>query len=180
MKEVICEACGSWVDESYTHLVHGQRLCVLCAFQSQNPYQEDQGDDEEGEEGDESMQYLLIGYDSEGNVLATKLYEREDDDDAAMRADFDLKLEPELKESAKVKLYRLVDLGENWRDIFLGDTEFTMKRKQLREIADRMDHLAFLIKRTPPGLIEGLVEKMEEEWQRLKKRAKKLEQELGL
>jgi hypothetical protein len=34
-----CEACGTWVDEAYTHIdiVNGQCLCVLCAFQTMAP-----------------------------------------------------------------------------------------------------------------------------------------------
>ena len=117
--EVICEACGTWVDESCTHLLYGQRLCVLCAFQAQNPDQPDH-EDQDDEEGDENMQYLLIGYDEEGNVLATKFYDREDDDGAKMSADFDLNLEPEFKESAEVRLYRIADLGEDWKGVSLN------------------------------------------------------------
>lgn len=32
-----CEACGTWIDEAYTHIVNKQLLCVLCAFQDVAP-----------------------------------------------------------------------------------------------------------------------------------------------
>jgi len=48
-----CERCGGWVDESYTHVVCGQCVCVLCGFQLKNPDwnpipkgQEEGGEDE--------------------------------------------------------------------------------------------------------------------------------------
>jgi formylmethanofuran dehydrogenase subunit E len=31
-----CEACGTWVNESYMHSIGGKGLCVLCAFQEAN------------------------------------------------------------------------------------------------------------------------------------------------
>jgi hypothetical protein len=38
-----CEACGTWVEESYTHVINEQCLCVLCALRVEE-YQ-DAGDD---------------------------------------------------------------------------------------------------------------------------------------
>jgi neutral trehalase len=61
-----------------------------------------------------------------------------------------------------------------------NDEKRTPREKELRKIVDRMDRLAFLIKRTPPKEGEALLDSMEEEWQRLKKRAEQLEKEMGL
>ncbi len=41
-----CERCGGWVDQSYTHVVHGQCVCVLCAFQLLIPGWQEGGEDE--------------------------------------------------------------------------------------------------------------------------------------
>jgi len=60
------------------------------------------------------MEYLLVGYDSEGNVVATEFFERGDDDGAKMWADFQVSLEPEFRDSASVRLFNLVDLGTEW------------------------------------------------------------------
>jgi formylmethanofuran dehydrogenase subunit E len=38
-----CESCGTWVEESYTHVINEQCLCVLCALRVEE-YQ-DAGDD---------------------------------------------------------------------------------------------------------------------------------------
>jgi ribosomal protein L37E len=45
-----CERCGGWVDESYTHVVHGQCVCVLCGFQLKNPEWNPKPIDREGGE----------------------------------------------------------------------------------------------------------------------------------
>lgn len=39
---LVCERCGTWVDEEFTHVVQGSCVCVLCAFQMEIPgWQED-------------------------------------------------------------------------------------------------------------------------------------------
>jgi len=51
--KIKCERCGGWVDESYTHVVCGQCVCVLCGFQLQNPDWNPEPESREGGE-DES------------------------------------------------------------------------------------------------------------------------------